>query len=228
MSKETNEMEDVYDQRGIGLLMYATTSTCPDIVFPVMIPSQFMCNPGWIHWEVVKDVIHYLKGTADLTLMLGGSVNGLDLAYVNADWASQPHRHSMYGYTVLLHSSLVAWSIWKWSIITLSTAEVEYIAVTAVMCELLYEQALIVELYKPVAPPIPIYCNNQGAITLTSNNKFHTHTTHIDLQYHHVHSLVWSGISIVPQRIILQMLYQGATKAMTHKVASRSRVRHGS
>jgi hypothetical protein len=152
-----------------------------------------MCNPGRIHWEVVKDVIRYLKGTADLTLMLGGSVNGLE-AYVNTDWALQPHRHSMSGYTVLLHSSPVAWSARKQSIIALSTAEMEYIALTAVVCEILYLQTLIVELYEPVTPPIPVYCNNQGAIALASNNKFHAHTKHIDLQYHYVRSLVWSKI----------------------------------
>jgi hypothetical protein len=85
--------------------MYAATSTCPDIAFPVVILSQFMCNLGRIHWEAVKDVIRYLEGTADSTLMLGESVNSLE-AYVNADWALQPYRHSMSGYTVLLHSSL--------------------------------------------------------------------------------------------------------------------------
>jgi hypothetical protein len=100
----------------------------------------------------------------------------------------------MSGYTVLLHSSPVVWSTRKQSIIALSTAEAEYIALTTVMRKILYLQALIVELYEPVAPPIPVYCNNQGAITLASNNKFHTRMKHIDLQYHYVCSLVWSGI----------------------------------
>jgi hypothetical protein len=112
--------------------------------------------------------------------MLGGSVNGLE-AYVDADWALQPHRYSMSGFTVLLHSSLVVWSAQKQTIITLSTAEVEYIALTVVMHEILYLQALIAELYEPVAPPIPVYCNNQGAIALTSNNKFHACMKHINL-----------------------------------------------
>jgi hypothetical protein len=129
---------------------------------------------------VVKDVICFLKGTSDLTLMLGGSTNSLE-AYVDADWASQPHRHSMLSYTVSLHSSLVAWTAWKQSIIALSTAEVEYIALTTFMHEILYLQALIAELYKPVILPIPIYCDNQGVIALASNNKFHACTKHIDI-----------------------------------------------
>jgi hypothetical protein len=116
----------------------------------------------------------------DLTLTLGGSDKGLE-AYADADWASQPHRHSMSGYTVLLHSSPVAWSARKQTIIALSTAEAEYIALTVVMCEILYLQALIAELYEPVIPPIPVYCDNQGAVALATNNKFHAHTKHIDI-----------------------------------------------
>jgi hypothetical protein len=102
--------------------MYATTSTHPDIAFPVAILSQFMHNLGWIHWEAVKDVIRYLKGMADLSLMLGGSAHGLKV-YVDANWASQPYRHSMSGYTDLLHSFPVAWSTRKQTIIALSTAK---------------------------------------------------------------------------------------------------------
>jgi len=41
--------------------MYAATSTHPDIAFAVSILSQFMKNPRWTHWEVVKNVMRYLK-----------------------------------------------------------------------------------------------------------------------------------------------------------------------
>jgi hypothetical protein len=125
--------------------------------------------------------------------MLGGSANGLE-AYVDADWALQPHRHSMSWYTILLHSSLVAWSARKQTIIALSTAEAEYITLTTVMRKILYLQALIAELYEPIIPHIPVYCDNQDAVALATNNKFHTRTKHIDLWYHYVQSLVRSGL----------------------------------
>jgi hypothetical protein len=192
-SDETNEMGEISYQSGIGSLMYAATSTRPDITSSVTILSQFMQNLGRTHWEAVKDVIRYLKGTADLTLTLGGSDKGLE-AYADADWASQPHRHSMSGYTVLLHSSLVAWSAQKQTIIALSTAEAEYIALTTVIREIQYLQALIAELYEPVIPPIPIYCDNQGAVALATNNKFHARTKHIDIRYHYVRSQVRSRL----------------------------------
>jgi hypothetical protein len=162
-SDETNKIGDIPYQRGIGPLIYTTTSTHHNIAFPIAILSQ---NPGRIHWEVVKDVIHYLKDMVDLTLTPGGTSKGLE-AYVNADWASQPHRHSMLGYTILLHSSPIVCSAQKQTIIALSTAEAEYIALTTVMREILYLQALIAELYELIIPLITVYCDNQGAVVLT-------------------------------------------------------------
>jgi hypothetical protein len=81
--------------------------------------------------------MHYLEGTAKVRLTLGAEEQGLE-AYVDSDWASQPHRHLMTGYTVFLHGAPVTWSSWKQTLIALSTAEAEYIALTAVAQEVLY------------------------------------------------------------------------------------------
>lgn len=99
----------------------------------------------------------------------------------------------MSGYIVMLNGGPVAWSARKQPLIALSTAEAEYIALTSVVRELLYLQLLINELYEPPTLPIPIYCDNQAAIALASNGKFHSRTKHIDLRYHFVRSHVKAG-----------------------------------
>jgi hypothetical protein len=134
----------------------------------------------------------YLKGTKDLGLTLGMMDAGLK-AYVDAEWASQPHHYSMSGYVVLLNGGPVAWSARKQPLIALSTAEAEYIALTTVAHEVLYLQLLINELYKPVNLPTPVYCDNQAAITLASNNKFQSRTKHIDLRYHFIRVHIKNG-----------------------------------
>jgi hypothetical protein len=189
---EYEEMRDVPYQRAVGSLMYVATSTRPDISFSVATLSQFMRNPGSTHWEAAKRVLHYLKGTSDYGITLGTTDGGLE-AYVDADWASQAHRHSMSGYVVLLNGGPVAWSARKQPLITLSTAEAEYIALTTVAREVLYLQLLVGELYEPVTLPTPVYCDNQAAIALASNNKFHSRTKHIDLRYHFVRDHVKNG-----------------------------------
>lgn len=38
--------------------------------------------------------------------------------------------------------------------------------------------------------PVKIYYDDQGIIALASNNKFHAHTKHINIQYHFIQALV--------------------------------------
>jgi hypothetical protein len=190
---EYEDMKDIPYQQGIGSLMYAAVSTRPDIAFSVAILSQFMRNPGRTHWEAVKQVFHHLQATKDMQLTLGSTDAGIE-AYVDADWALQSHRHSTSGYIVLLNGGPVAWSARKQPLIALSTAEAEYIALTSAAREVLYLQLLIGELYEPVNLPTPLYCDNQAAIALATNNKFQSQTKHIDLHYHFIRAHVRNGI----------------------------------
>jgi hypothetical protein len=173
--------------------MYAATSTRPDIAFAVANLSQFMRNPGRTHWEAAKRTIRYLKATADCGITFGTTDEGFEV-YVDADWGSQPHRHSMSGYVVMLNGGPVAWSSRKQPIIALSTAEAEYIALTVAIREILYLKLLTEELYDITISSIPVYSDNQAAIALASNNKFHARTKHIDLRYHFVRSYIKDGL----------------------------------
>ena len=49
----------------VGCLTYVSTATRPDIAASVGILSQFMSRPGRQHWEGIKRVLRYLKGTVD-------------------------------------------------------------------------------------------------------------------------------------------------------------------
>ena len=88
-----------------------------------------MQNPGRLHWEAVKWVFCYLKGTKGMCLIIGGLQGGLE-AYSDADWASQEHQHSISGYVFTIDGGVVSWSSKKQPIVALSTTEAEYITVT--------------------------------------------------------------------------------------------------
>lgn len=62
----------------------------------------------------------------------------------------------MLGYVVMLNGGPIAQSARKQLLITLSTAEAEYIALTSMVQELLFLQLLITKLYEAPALPIPI------------------------------------------------------------------------
>jgi hypothetical protein len=126
-ASEASHMHKVPYREAIGSLMYASVATCPDITFAVSTLSQFLENPGEMHWEACKRVFHYLAGTKDMALTYGGERHDL-VGYTDADGASQEHRHAISGYAFLIDGGAISWSSRKQELVTLSTAEAEYVA----------------------------------------------------------------------------------------------------
>jgi hypothetical protein len=56
----------------VGSLMYAMVCTRPDIAHAVGVVSRYMNNPGKEHWEAVKWILRYLRGTTTHALCFGG------------------------------------------------------------------------------------------------------------------------------------------------------------
>jgi hypothetical protein len=127
--EEVAEMCKVPYREAVGSLNYCAVATRPDIAFSVSLLAQFMENPGRVHWEAVKRVFRYLSGTKGWKLTYGTTDNGLE-GYTDADGSSQEHRHAISGYVFLVNGGAVSWSSKKQELITLSTAESEYVAAT--------------------------------------------------------------------------------------------------
>ena len=116
-----------------------------------------MQNPGRAHWEEVKHVFHYLKGTMDQKLTIGtrGHWNWAELGrqnwirlkgFLDADGASQHHHHSISGYVFTIDGGAVSWSSKKQSIVALSTTKAEYIAAMHAAKEALWIQMFLTEI----------------------------------------------------------------------------------
>ena len=63
--EEMDRISKVHYASAIGSLMYAMVCTRPDIAHVVGVVSRFMSRPGKQHWEVVKWILRYLKGSSD-------------------------------------------------------------------------------------------------------------------------------------------------------------------
>ena len=83
-------MRNILYQEVVSSLMYAVIATQLDIAYAVSYLERFMLNPGCAHWEAVKRVVRYLKGTKDAKLILGrgGTPPGRRLIG-RADWESR-------------------------------------------------------------------------------------------------------------------------------------------
>ena len=52
----------------IGSLMYLMIGTRPDLAQPLLVLSQFLVNPGRVHYEAALWVLAYVKATATVGL----------------------------------------------------------------------------------------------------------------------------------------------------------------
>ena len=178
--EEAAAMANIPYREAIGSLMYAAIGTRPDIAFAVSTLSQFLENPGEVHWEGVKRIFRYLLGTKNWRLTYGGEQSDL-VGYTDADGASQPHRRAISGYAFLIDGGAVSWGSRKQELVTLSTAEAEYVAATHAAKEGIWLRRLIGEVFEPIVGPTTLYCDNQSAVAIATNGNFHARTKHIDI-----------------------------------------------
>jgi hypothetical protein len=189
---QTAEMKRVPFRSALGSLMYLAVGTRPDIAFAVSTLAQFADNPGWAHWEGVKRIYRYLLGTKKWALTFGTTKNGL-VGYTDADGASQEHRRAITGFALLVDGGAILWGSRKQELVTLSTAEAEYVAATHTAKEILWIRRLISEVFRPLEHPTTLYCDNQAAIALTKDGTYHARTKHIDIRYHFIRFSVEQG-----------------------------------
>jgi transposase InsO family protein len=186
------KMKNVPYREAVGSLMYAAMGTRPDIAFATTTVAQFSDNPGWAHWEAVKRIYRYLIGTKALELTYGGDKRGL-VGYVDADGASQEHRRAISGYVFMVDGGAVSWSSKKQELVTLSTAEAEYVAQTHAAKEAIWLRRLLTEIFKSIDTPTILFSDSKSAIALAHDGHYHARTKHIDIRYHFIRYIIEAG-----------------------------------
>jgi hypothetical protein len=72
----------------VGVLLYAMQMR-PDIRYAVSTLTQFSAKPGKAHYQGVKHVLRYLKGTTHFGLVLGNPSEEIDLiGWTDSDWVA--------------------------------------------------------------------------------------------------------------------------------------------
>jgi len=187
--EERDAMAKVPYASAVGSLMYAMVCTRPDIAHAVGVVSRYMQNPGKEHWNAVKWILRYLKGTQKFALHYGGKEVKLQ-GFCDADMAGDPDgRKSTTAYVYTLGSGAVSWVSRLQKIVALSTTEAEYIAATEACKEMVWLKAFMGELDMEQSD-CTLYSDSQSAIHLAKNSAFHTRMKHIDIRYHFIRSLL--------------------------------------
>ena len=160
--------------------------TQPDIAFVVSRVAKFTSKPRNSHWTTVKRIFRYLSGTLTMGISYFSTPPDLNLrGYCNADYAGDhDDRKSRTGYLFLLANGAVAWCSKRQGCTTDSTTEVEFVAMAESVKEAIWLHRLLQSLGFPSQVPTPIFSDNQGAIQLVKNPKFHKRTKHIETKYY--------------------------------------------
>jgi hypothetical protein len=168
----------------IGNLLYVTTSR-PDVMQAVGQVAWFQAAPKESHVLAVKRIFRYLKGTEEFGLWYPKGKDLSLIAYTDADWVGCiDDRRSTSGATFYLGECLVSWLRKKQSSISLSTIEAEYIAATTCCTQVLWMKQTLIDIQVEYDEPIPIYCDNTSAISISKNPVMHSKTKHIPIKYH--------------------------------------------
>ncbi|PKI70974.1 hypothetical protein CRG98_008555 [Punica granatum] len=157
----------------VGSLQYLSL-TRPDIAYSVNQVCQFLHCPTTTHWQAVKRILRYLKGTITHELHIHPSSMSSVHGFSNADWVGNPDdRRSVSGFVIFLGSNPVSWSSKKQRTVARSSTESEYKSLANATAEILWLQSLLQELGISQHHPPTLWCDNISTIYLTANPIFH-------------------------------------------------------
>ena len=192
-------------QRLVGSLTYLAISTRPDIAYAAMALGQFNSTPTRAHLICAKGVLRYLAGTVSLCLQFPSpsfsspndpSRSSLPstCGFSDADWASdEKDRKSISGYCFFFLDSLVSWSSRKQRIVSTSSTESEYYALTNAFKEAIWIKLFLTLTKLPTPHPFSIFCDNQSTCVISKSDTISSRTKHIDVRHHFIRHHVNDG-----------------------------------
>ncbi|KAI2508990.1 hypothetical protein MHU86_5366 [Fragilaria crotonensis] len=195
-------MTEAWSYRSIvGMLLYLSTNTRPDIAFAVSQVARFCHSPKRSHASAVKTLVRYLHRTSDMGMIVKptGTLN-LD-CYVDADFAGlhgrDPDRSptsakSRTGYIITLGGCPILWKSHLQSEISLSTLEAEYSALSSAMRTLLPLRSMLQEVASGIKLPrtftstikCQVFEDNNGALLLAVNQRITNRTKYFQVKWH--------------------------------------------
>ncbi|GJU87594.1 zinc finger, CCHC-type containing protein [Tanacetum coccineum] len=209
--------------RAIGCLMYAMTSTRPDIAYVVGRLSRFTSNPSRQHWKAITRVFKYLRGTKDYGLSYVGYPSVLE-GYSDASWINHVEdSSSTSGWVFLLGGGAISWASKKQTCITGSTMESEFVALAAAGKEAEWLRNMIHEI--PIWPkliaPISIRCDSAPTMAKAYSQIYNGKSRHLGVRHSMIRELIMNGVISIEfvrsQKNLADHLTKGLARDLVNK-----------
>lgn len=215
-SDETKEMQNIPYQEAVGSLLYLSVCTRPDISFAVGNVSRFNNEFGKGHWNAVKRIFKYLKGTTDYKLQFSRDGNQYMIGFSDADWASDiESRKSCTGYLFKIQGGAISWTSKRQPTVALSSAEAEYMALSSATQEAIWLKQLLQEIGENI-DSVEIHCDNKSAINIAHNQLYSPRTKHIDIRHHFIKEKIRDGLVKIKYLNTENMVADSLTKGVTN------------
>jgi len=175
--------------------MYATLETQPDISYAVAALSCYNSRPFTSHITADKRVLRYLKFKGNFYLHFNRNGIDIDIAnslvgYTDSGWANDSMDcKSQGGHVFPVSNEPISWQSWKRSLIAMTTLQAEFIACSVASREAKWLLQLQNNIHDKDSPPLPINCENQGALTVITTGIIKARTKLIDVCYHNSQDL---------------------------------------
>nr|GEV32586.1 retrovirus-related Pol polyprotein from transposon TNT 1-94 [Tanacetum cinerariifolium] len=178
----------------VGALMYLTASR-PDIVHATCYCARYQVKPTEKHLTAVKRIFRYLKDTINMGLWYPKDTGFELTAFSDSDHASclDSRKSTSGGIQFLGGDKLVCWSSKKQDRTSMSSAEAEYVSLSACCAQILWLRTQLTD-YGFHFDKIPMYCDSKAAIAISCNLVQHSGTKHIDVRFHFIKEKVEKGI----------------------------------
>nr|GEW41600.1 uncharacterized mitochondrial protein AtMg00810-like [Tanacetum cinerariifolium] len=170
----------------VGALMYLTTSR-PDITHATCYCARYQVQPTEKHLTTVKWIFGYLKDTIHMGLWYPKDTGFKLTAFLVLDHAGclDSRKSTSGGIQFLSGDKLVSWSSKKQDCTSMSSAEAEYVSLSACYAQVLWMRTQLTD-YGFHFDKIPMYCDSKAAIAISCNPVQHSRTMHIDIRYHFI------------------------------------------
>jgi len=126
----------------------------------------YQAEPKMSHLTQVKRILKYINSTNDYGILYSHSANFRLVAYCDTDWAgSADDRKCTSGGCFFLENNLIYWFSKKHNIVSLSTAEAEYIVAGSNYSQLVWMKQMLKE-YNVEQNVLTLYCDNLSATNI--------------------------------------------------------------
>jgi hypothetical protein len=178
------DMEKVPYRQTVGALLHIANRTRPDICHAISVLTRYNHNPGKPHWQAVKAVLRFLKGTSTDGLVLGGKDHLHLQAYVDANFAQDADSmKSTSGFIFLLGPGAVSYKSCLQKAVTTSSTEAEIAALFISSTEAIWLRRLLTSMgYQQLAPTV-LHEDNQAAIKFIRSKETHGRLKHIAIKH---------------------------------------------